>query len=161
MLEQPGHPAGRGEARAEDVRPRTRRSLVIPSYGGVPEDWTHISSWPDASQGQASKAARPGLGTVGEGEVHFAYSSRVHSNLSLPNRTFHTTKLNECDTARLITGGRKQYVTKASSCVRAALKEPAKTKSLGQEAFAYNKSMWTAGEQGEKALIDSLKSVGK
>ena len=55
----------------------------------------------------------------------------------------------------------KQYVTKASSCVRAALKEPAKTKSLGQEAFAYNKSMWAAGVQGEKAAIDSLKSVGK
>lgn len=45
--------------------------------------------------------------------------------------------------------------------MRAALKEPAKTKSLGQEVFAYNKSMWSAGEQGQKAAVNSLKSVGK
>ncbi|MCP4746881.1 MAG: hypothetical protein GY874_12200, partial [Desulfobacteraceae bacterium] len=41
----------------------------------------------------------------------------------------------------------KQYVTKASSTVRAALKEPAKSKALAQETFSYNKSVWSNGEQ--------------
>eukprot|EP00571_Detonula_confervacea_P007210 CAMPEP_0172329334 /NCGR_PEP_ID=MMETSP1058-20130122/60827_1 /TAXON_ID=83371 /ORGANISM="Detonula confervacea, Strain CCMP 353" /LENGTH=70 /DNA_ID=CAMNT_0013046505 /DNA_START=65 /DNA_END=277 /DNA_ORIENTATION=+ len=54
-----------------------------------------------------------------------------------------------------------QYVSKASSTVRAALKEPAKSKALTQEAFAYNRAQWTTGVQGEKTLVDALKSVGK
>lgn len=55
----------------------------------------------------------------------------------------------------------KQYVTKASSCLRAALKEPAKSKALAQESFSYNKSIWANGEQGVKTLTDSLAAVGK
>ena len=54
-----------------------------------------------------------------------------------------------------------QYVTKASSTVRAALKEPAKSKAMAQEAFGYNRSHWTGGEQGGKTMVDALKSVGK
>ncbi|KAL7525576.1 hypothetical protein ACHAXR_002560 [Thalassiosira sp. AJA248-18] len=54
-----------------------------------------------------------------------------------------------------------QYVTKAASTVRAALKEPAKSKALSQEAFSYNRSHWANGEQGKKSLINGLKSVGK
>eukprot|EP00585_Thalassiosira_rotula_P005993 CAMPEP_0196134832 /NCGR_PEP_ID=MMETSP0910-20130528/3648_1 /TAXON_ID=49265 /ORGANISM="Thalassiosira rotula, Strain GSO102" /LENGTH=70 /DNA_ID=CAMNT_0041394863 /DNA_START=52 /DNA_END=264 /DNA_ORIENTATION=+ len=54
-----------------------------------------------------------------------------------------------------------QYVTKASSTVRAALKEPAKSKAMTQEAFSYNRSTWTGGEQGAKTLVNNLKSVGK
>ncbi|KAL9189870.1 hypothetical protein ACHAXT_009545 [Thalassiosira profunda] len=54
-----------------------------------------------------------------------------------------------------------QYVTKASSTVRAALKEPAKSKAMAQEAFGYNRSHWTGGEQGGKTKVDALKSVGK
>ncbi|KAL7465881.1 hypothetical protein ACHAXS_006181 [Conticribra weissflogii] len=53
------------------------------------------------------------------------------------------------------------YVTKASSTVRAALKEPAKSKAMAQEAFAYNRSHWVDGQQGVKSMVDGLKAVGK
>ena len=42
-----------------------------------------------------------------------------------------------------------------------ALKEPAKTKAMTQEAFGYNRSHWANGAQGEKSMVDGLKSVGK
>eukprot|EP00956_Cyclotella_meneghiniana_P010205 scaffold14075_cov72-Cyclotella_meneghiniana.AAC.3 len=54
-----------------------------------------------------------------------------------------------------------QYVTKASSTVRAALKEPAKSKALAQETFSYNRATWTNGEMEKKNLVDSLAAVGK
>jgi len=54
-----------------------------------------------------------------------------------------------------------QYVTKASSTVRAALKEPAKSKAMAQESFSYNRSVWSGGNQGAKKLTDSLAAVGK
>jgi hypothetical protein len=43
-----------------------------------------------------------------------------------------------------------QYVSKATSTVRGALKEPAKRKALQNEVFTYKQSAWTAGKQGEK-----------
>eukprot|EP00580_Thalassiosira_gravida_P003757 CAMPEP_0201621782 /NCGR_PEP_ID=MMETSP0492-20130828/47064_1 /ASSEMBLY_ACC=CAM_ASM_000837 /TAXON_ID=420259 /ORGANISM="Thalassiosira gravida, Strain GMp14c1" /LENGTH=71 /DNA_ID=CAMNT_0048091343 /DNA_START=564 /DNA_END=779 /DNA_ORIENTATION=+ len=52
-----------------------------------------------------------------------------------------------------------QYVTKASSAVRAALKEPAKSKAMTQEAFSYNRASWTGGVQGAKTPVNNLKSV--
>jgi len=55
----------------------------------------------------------------------------------------------------------QQYVTKASSTLRAALKEPAKSKAMAQETFSYNRSVWSNGEQGAKKLTDSLAAVGK
>ncbi|KAL3782916.1 hypothetical protein HJC23_004895 [Cyclotella cryptica] len=54
-----------------------------------------------------------------------------------------------------------QYVTKASSTLRMALKEPAKSKAVAQETFAYNRAHWTDGNMGTKTLVDGLKSVGK
>lgn len=54
-----------------------------------------------------------------------------------------------------------QFVTRAATSVRAGLKEPAKTKAMQQEAFMYNKSVWTAGEQGEKTAVDVLANAGK
>jgi len=54
-----------------------------------------------------------------------------------------------------------QYVTKASSTVRAALKEPAKSKAMAQEVFSYNRSQWVDGQQGAKTMVDGLKAVGK
>lgn len=54
-----------------------------------------------------------------------------------------------------------QYVTKASSTLRMALKEPAKSKAMAQETFAYNRAHWTDGNMGTKSLVDALKSVGK
>eukprot|EP00560_Eucampia_antarctica_P008849 CAMPEP_0197823728 /NCGR_PEP_ID=MMETSP1437-20131217/1049_1 /TAXON_ID=49252 ORGANISM="Eucampia antarctica, Strain CCMP1452" /NCGR_SAMPLE_ID=MMETSP1437 /ASSEMBLY_ACC=CAM_ASM_001096 /LENGTH=70 /DNA_ID=CAMNT_0043423037 /DNA_START=88 /DNA_END=300 /DNA_ORIENTATION=- len=53
-----------------------------------------------------------------------------------------------------------QYVTKASSTVRAALKEPAKSKAMAQETFSYNKAAWDSGKQGEKKLVDVLSKAG-
>ena len=55
----------------------------------------------------------------------------------------------------------QQYVTKAASTVRAALKEPAKTKAMAQEQFGYNSSMWSAGTQGSKTYVNSLGQAGK
>ena len=54
-----------------------------------------------------------------------------------------------------------QYVSKASSTLRAALREPARSKAAAQETFGYNRSQWADGKQGAKTLVDSLGSVGK
>ena len=39
-----------------------------------------------------------------------------------------------------------------------ALKEPAKSKAMAQEAFGYNRSVWSAGEQGEKTTVGTKSS---
>ena len=54
-----------------------------------------------------------------------------------------------------------QYVTRASSTLRAALKEPARSKAMAQEKFGYNASKWSDGMIGEKAKIDALGKAGK
>eukprot|EP00592_Proboscia_alata_P002088 CAMPEP_0194376114 /NCGR_PEP_ID=MMETSP0174-20130528/24607_1 /TAXON_ID=216777 /ORGANISM="Proboscia alata, Strain PI-D3" /LENGTH=64 /DNA_ID=CAMNT_0039156675 /DNA_START=71 /DNA_END=265 /DNA_ORIENTATION=- len=43
-----------------------------------------------------------------------------------------------------------QYVSRASSTVRAALKEPAKSKAAKNEVFSFNSSIWEAGKIGPK-----------
>ena len=55
---------------------------------------------------------------------------------------------------------RQQFVTRASSTVRAALKEPAKSKAMAQESFTYNSSKWAAGEQGDKVAVSALGKAG-
>jgi Mitochondrial ATP synthase epsilon chain len=54
-----------------------------------------------------------------------------------------------------------QYVTRASSAVRGALKEPAKLKVKTQEAFSYNVSTWSNGVQSSKTPINKLAAAGK
>lgn len=54
----------------------------------------------------------------------------------------------------------QQFVTRASSTVRAALKEPAKSKAMAQESFTYNSSKWAAGEQGDKVAVSALGKAG-
>ena len=54
----------------------------------------------------------------------------------------------------------RQFVTRASSTVRAALKEPAKSKAMAQESFTYNSSKWAAGEQGDKVAVSALGKAG-
>lgn len=49
-----------------------------------------------------------------------------------------------------------QYVNKAASSIRGALKEPAKSRLMAQDKFSYKASTWTAGEQGAKTEITSL-----
>ena len=56
--------------------------------------------------------------------------------------------------------GHTQFVTRASSTVRAALKEPAKSKAMAQESFAYNASKWSGGAQGDKVAVDALGKAG-
>jgi len=53
-----------------------------------------------------------------------------------------------------------QFVTRASSTVRAGLKEPARSKAMAQESFTYNTSKWSAGDQGEKVAVDALGKAG-
>ena len=53
-----------------------------------------------------------------------------------------------------------QFVTRASSAVRAGLKEPAKSKAMAQESFTYNASKWSAGEQGDKVAVEALGKAG-
>lgn len=52
-------------------------------------------------------------------------------------------------------------MTRASSTLRAALKEPARSKAMAQEKFGYNASKWSDGMIGEKAKIDALGKAGK
>ncbi|CAB9526239.1 Mitochondrial ATP synthase epsilon chain [Seminavis robusta] len=54
-----------------------------------------------------------------------------------------------------------QYVNKAASTMRGALKEPAKTKAMAQEAFQYNTSVWSGGVQGAKTPVTSMGAAGK
>lgn len=51
---------------------------------------------------------------------------------------------------------RHQYINRASTSVRGALKEPAKRKAMQNEVFSYKASTWTAGEQGPKTEITTL-----
>ena len=60
----------------------------------------------------------------------------------------------------LLNPPRQQFVTRASSTVRAALKEPAKSKAMAQESFTYNSSKWAAGEQGDKVAVSALGKAG-
>ena len=53
-----------------------------------------------------------------------------------------------------------QYVNKAASTVRGALKEPAKQQAMAQEVFSYKASPWEGGNQGAKTLITELKGAG-
>jgi Mitochondrial ATP synthase epsilon chain len=53
-----------------------------------------------------------------------------------------------------------QYVNKAASTVRGALKEPAKRQAMAQEVFSYKVSPWEGGSQGPKTLISELKGAG-
>jgi Mitochondrial ATP synthase epsilon chain len=54
-----------------------------------------------------------------------------------------------------------QYVTRASSAVRGALKEPAKRKAMTQEQFQYKSAVWANGVQGPKSPVVSLSQVDK
>lgn len=49
-----------------------------------------------------------------------------------------------------------QYVNRASSAMRKALKEPAKTKAMANETFSYNSAIWEAGEMGSKSRVASV-----
>jgi Mitochondrial ATP synthase epsilon chain len=55
----------------------------------------------------------------------------------------------------------EQYVSRASTAVRGALKEPAKHKAAAQETFFYKAAAWKGGIQGEKTAIVSLGAAGK
>ena len=54
-----------------------------------------------------------------------------------------------------------QYVNKAATTMRGALKEPAKVKAMAQEKFTYNSAAWTAGEMGAKTEVSVLSQAGK
>ena len=54
-----------------------------------------------------------------------------------------------------------QYINKASSAIRGALKEPAKRKAVSQETFSYNTSVWEAGTPSPKVAVDSVQAAGK
>eukprot|EP00978_Attheya_sp_CCMP212_P008073 scaffold18803_cov53-Attheya_sp.AAC.3 len=56
---------------------------------------------------------------------------------------------------------KRRYVTKATSTVRMALKEPAKSKAMQQEIFEYNAASWVAGKQGTKTAVTKLALAGK
>lgn len=54
----------------------------------------------------------------------------------------------------------EQYVTRAATALRQGLKEPAKSKALQQEVFAYNANAWTAGKTGTKKAVKNLAEAG-
>lgn len=45
--------------------------------------------------------------------------------------------------------------------MRAALKEPAKTKAMGNETFSYNAAKWEAGVSTAKVPVTNLSAAGK
>jgi F-type H+-transporting ATPase subunit epsilon len=53
-----------------------------------------------------------------------------------------------------------QYVNKAATSMRGALKEPAQRKAMEQEAFAYKVSTWQDGKQSPKVPVDVLAQSG-
>jgi hypothetical protein len=54
-----------------------------------------------------------------------------------------------------------QYVNRAASSVRSALKEPAKSKLMAQNEFSYKSATWTAGEMSAKTEVTTLSQAGK
>lgn len=46
-----------------------------------------------------------------------------------------------------------QYVNRATTALRSALKEPAKTKAAASETFSFNVATWEAGEMGAKKAL--------
>eukprot|EP00523_Entomoneis_sp_CCMP467_P010452 CAMPEP_0168727206 /NCGR_PEP_ID=MMETSP0724-20121128/5060_1 /TAXON_ID=265536 /ORGANISM="Amphiprora sp., Strain CCMP467" /LENGTH=66 /DNA_ID=CAMNT_0008774035 /DNA_START=47 /DNA_END=250 /DNA_ORIENTATION=- len=49
-----------------------------------------------------------------------------------------------------------QYVNKAATSIRGALKEPAKRKAVAQDKYFYKTSTWEAGTQGPKSDVGAL-----
>ena len=49
-----------------------------------------------------------------------------------------------------------QYVNRATSSVRLAMKEPGRMKAMQQEVFAYNAEVWEGGEPQEKVAHEQL-----
>ena len=54
----------------------------------------------------------------------------------------------------------QQFLTRASSAVRASLKEPAKSKAMAQEKFSYNAAVWKDGASQGKTKISELAKAG-
>jgi len=53
------------------------------------------------------------------------------------------------------------YVTRATGTLRSALKEPLKSKAMAGGSLSYNRSVWNAGEMGEKKLVEALEKAAK
>uniref|UniRef100_A0A7S3L8J2 Uncharacterized protein n=1 Tax=Amphora coffeiformis TaxID=265554 RepID=A0A7S3L8J2_9STRA len=49
-----------------------------------------------------------------------------------------------------------QYVNKAASTIRGALKEPAKSRLAVQDTFSFKKSSWSGGVQGPKTEVTRM-----
>ena len=54
-----------------------------------------------------------------------------------------------------------QYVNKAASSIRGALKEPAKRQAMANETFSYNAAAWEGGKIGTKVNVTKLQAAGK
>lgn len=55
----------------------------------------------------------------------------------------------------------RQYINKAAGTMRSVLKEPAKTRAMAQDAYAYNAAVWEAGKQGPKVPVANIQQAGK
>jgi len=51
-------------------------------------------------------------------------------------------------------------VTRATSVVRGALKEPSQAKAMAREKFLYNAASVSSGKGGPKSAVDSLSKAG-
>lgn len=49
-----------------------------------------------------------------------------------------------------------QYVNRATSSLRSAMKEPARMKALQQEVFAYNSTQYVNGESEGKVPVENM-----
>ncbi|CAN0249156.1 unnamed protein product [Discosporangium mesarthrocarpum] len=53
-----------------------------------------------------------------------------------------------------------EYASRATSVVRSALKEPARSQALAREAVTYNRNIFTGGVPGGKLPVENLAQAG-
>ena len=53
-----------------------------------------------------------------------------------------------------------QYVSRSTTVLRSALKEPARTKAFANDSFFYNRAVWENGVSGPKKGITEISKAG-
>lgn len=81
--------------------------------------------------------------------------------ISINSLLFLQNYLLMCDVIQSSTSHVVQYVTRAATAVRGAVKEPLKAKLEQQQIFTYKAAKWEAGLTAPKEEVTSLSMAGK
>eukprot|EP00587_Corethron_hystrix_P014129 CAMPEP_0113300184 /NCGR_PEP_ID=MMETSP0010_2-20120614/1921_1 /TAXON_ID=216773 ORGANISM="Corethron hystrix, Strain 308" /NCGR_SAMPLE_ID=MMETSP0010_2 /ASSEMBLY_ACC=CAM_ASM_000155 /LENGTH=67 /DNA_ID=CAMNT_0000153569 /DNA_START=116 /DNA_END=319 /DNA_ORIENTATION=+ /assembly_acc=CAM_ASM_000155 len=49
-----------------------------------------------------------------------------------------------------------QFLNRATSTLRASLKEPARSKAAANDSYSYSRNVWEAGKPTQKAIVESI-----